>query len=156
MTTAEIAAAINTALIVIGWAVVHFASRSRDRDKARRELIVKAVDGLSDQVTKHFSVALAYHSSPSRDLTKEIELKIGLQDLSRQTQFVNGTMRPTRDGVQSSDLLNAFKKSVTGVHFEDEWMSALLPNSEQLNLIAASALALRTYYAETKYEQFRD
>ena len=154
MSAADVASVTNTILLVLGWAIVHFASRNRDRDKARRELVVKACDSLSEQVTKLLSVAMSYHTATARDGAKEIELKGGLQDLSTQTQFINRATRPQRNGVQSNTLHTAFKQSITGQHFEDEWQTPLPAHAGELNQIAATALSLRSYFAELKYEQF--
>jgi hypothetical protein len=154
MTWAEAAPFVNTALIVVGWAVVHFTSRNRDRDKARRDLVVKAADALSDQVAKLVTVAVSYHSGKERESPREIEIKSTLQDLSLQTQLINQAVRPVRDGVQSSKLHNAFKQSVTARHFEDEWDKPLSASGVEVSEIAAAGIAIRAYFAEIKFEQF--
>lgn len=154
MTWADAAPFLNTALIVVGWAVVHFTSRDRDRDKARRDLVVKATDALSDQVAKLVTVSVAYHSGKERENSKEIEIKSTLQDLSLQTRLINQAVRPTRDGAQSTTLHNAFKQSITAHHFEDEWDKSLSANGVEVSEIAAAGIAMRAYFAEIKFEQF--
>ena len=154
MTWAEAAPFLNTALIVVGWAVVHFTSRNRDRDKARRDLVVKAADALSDQVAKLVTVGVLYHSGKERESSREIEIKSTLQDLLLQTQLINQAVRPVRDGVQSSKLHNAFKQSVTARHFEDEWDKPLSASGVEVSEIAAAGIAIRAYFAEIKFEQF--
>ena len=48
---------VQLAAIVAGWGIVHRLSTARDRDKARRELLVKAADSLGDEALKLLALA---------------------------------------------------------------------------------------------------
>jgi hypothetical protein len=150
----EYSSIVNTGLIVFGWAVVHFTARSRDRDKSRRELVVKAVDLVSEQIGKIVIAAVSYHTSDTRDVAREIELKISLKDLSNQIRLLDYATKPRRDGVRSSMLHKIFKQSISAKHFEDEHTCCLLSGDPQFNEIAAAGLEIKTYFAEIKFAQF--
>jgi hypothetical protein len=78
---------IQAGSIIIGWIVVHRLSARRDRDKARREMIAKAADALSDEITKLFWIARDYHTKV-RDIGVEDNIKMMLQDISARTTLL--------------------------------------------------------------------
>ncbi len=140
--------------IVGGWAVVHFLSQRRDRDKARRELIVKTCDTVSEQISKIMASGIRYHVAVARDVSLEIELNSVLKDLSAQLRLLNEVVRPKVDGVRSNALHKHLKQAITGQHYEDEYSVALDTADLQINVIIASASELRLYLAEIKFNQF--
>ena len=147
--------AIFTAVgIVGGWVVVHLLSRHRDRDKARRELIVKTCDAVSDQISKIMASAMKYHLATVRDVSLEIELNSGLKDLSAQLRLLNEVVRPKIDGVRSSAPHKQLKQTITGRRYEDERTAPLDSADPQINEIIAAASELRLYLAEIKFNQF--
>ena len=140
--------------IIGGWAAVHWLSQRRDRDKARRELIVKTCDAMSEQVARIMASAVKYHLATARDIAVEIELNSGLKDLSAQLRLLNGVVKPKIDGVQSSGLHKQFKQAITGRHFEDEHLGSLNALDPQINEAVAAASELRIYLSEIKFNQF--
>ena len=68
----------QVAVVGLGWWVVHRLSASRDLDKARRELVAKSADGLSDE-TKLLEDFGAGHP----------EVKSTREQITRMEQFLS-------------------------------------------------------------------
>lgn len=153
MTQMEIGPIIQIVGLIAGWVIVHKQSSKRDIDKARREMIAKASDALSDDATKIFGVARKYHTTP-RDASVEDEIKMAIQDLSIRTSLLSkvckdeGELRICRNAVL--DL----KKSITGEHFEDEHATPLEPGSNQIQSVTESILKTKRAFLELKQKQF--
>jgi hypothetical protein len=144
---------VQVVSIALGWFVVHKLSIERDRDKARRELLVKAADGLSDDVTKLLAVANGYHTK-TRDISVEDNIKMTLQDISTRTNLLS-EISPNHDELASCrSAILAFKQSITATHFEDEHDVALEHGSVQMQSIAHDCLAVRQCFLKLKHKQF--
>lgn len=146
-------ALIQTGAIVIGWVVVHRLSAARDRDKARREMLVKAADSLSDEIGKLFIGAKDYHSK-ARELAQEIVLKMTLQDLSARTNLLSDICGDQKELASCRSAILALKKAISAVHFEDEHNEPLDLGSPQIQSIAAEALRAKQSFLRLKHRQF--
>jgi predicted hydrolase (HD superfamily) len=144
---------MNPVLIVVGWITVHLMTSKRDKDKLRRELIIKAADTINEQISKMIATSIQYHTN-KREAKSEIEINISLKDISSQLHLINEATNPKRDGVQSSRLHKNFKQAITAKHFEDEHIEPLEANGMQLSEVAALGLELKAYFSEIKYAQF--
>ena len=145
--------AVQLAAVVIGWLVVHCLSASRDRDKARVDIIVKVADALSNEVIDLISEAYGYHTN-DRDIGIEISLKMKLQDISARTTAL-GQICKNGDVLKICSLavLN-FKKAITQFHFEEEHEQPLGHGCEQIQTIASTGLLLRQSLLRLKNCQF--
>lgn len=153
MSGTDISPWVNTVLIAVGWIIVHVMTSKRDKDKLRRELLIKAADAINEQISKMIATSIQYHTC-KRDAKSEIEIKSSLKDISNQLHLINEATNPKRDGVQSSRLHKNFKQAITAKHFEDEHLEPLEANGIQLSEIAALGLELKAYFSEVKYAQF--
>jgi hypothetical protein len=119
----------------VGWFVVHKLSAARDRDKARRDLLVKTADNLNDDAGKLISVARDYHTK-SRDRTLEDNIKMTLQDISVRTNLLSDISPEAKELASCRSAILAFKKAITATHFEDEHDVMLEPGAPQLQSMA--------------------
>jgi hypothetical protein len=144
---------IQTFAIVIGWIVVHWLSSKRDRDKSRRDIVGKALDGLGDDVTKFFSVAIKYHTN-ERDPSAEVIIKMTLQDIMARVNMLSDISHDETIIVLCMDALLQLKKTVTGKHFEDEHITSLSMTDSQVELIAADVLVVKQQFLQLKHRQY--
>lgn len=141
-------------VIIVGWWVVHNLSARRDRDKARRDLVVEAADRLSDSADELLNQAVTYHTASERDLAAERRIKMGLQDLVLQLNEIEGVCGGLHLVSACRSSVGAARRAITGKHFEDEHMSGLSESEDQLQLIASTVLDLKRHLARLKYGQF--
>lgn len=141
--------------VVGGWVVVHRLSTARDRDKARREIVAKSADSLSDQVGEILLDAGKYHQNP-RDVGLEVKLKLALQDLSFTTSALNLICDRTADLTACRCAVVSLRQSVTKEHFEDEHAAPLAHSAQQLQVIAAEAMRLKQALLRLKHSQFTE
>jgi hypothetical protein len=145
--------AVQIAAVVIGWIIVHKFSIARDRDKARREMVSKAADSLTDEITKLVSSATVYHLA-SRDTSKENELKTVLQDFSTRASLLSLISDDNSELAALRSSVIGLRKAITGEHFEDEHAAPLSQNSIQVQSIAEAALRAKEKLTKLKYCQF--
>lgn len=144
---------IQIIAIVAGWIIVHKFSVARDRDKARREMIAKTVDGLVDEISKLLSIATTYHTE-LRNPSKENELKVALQDMTGRVALFSDISSDIAELAAIRTSIVGLRKAMTGKHFEDEHNSQLVQNSEQMQLIAEASLMVKRKLTKLKYCQF--
>jgi hypothetical protein len=139
--------------IVLGWIVVHRLSSTRDRDKARRELVVKAADGLSDIADDLLIKARFYHLNP-RGMEQEIQIKMALQDASLRTNGLGSVCVSSSELATCRTALTGLKQAITSRHFEDEHAHPLDETSAQLQDIAAEVMRVKQAFLRLKHSQF--
>lgn len=139
--------------IVIGWYVVHRLSAARDRDKARREMLAKAAEGLSDEVSKLLVSTREYHTK-ARDRAVEDALKMTLQDISVRTSLLSDISEDAKELGSCRSAILAMKRATTATHFEDEHDGPLDLNSQQIQSITAEGLRVRHCFLKLKHRQF--
>lgn len=139
--------------IIAGWIVVHRLSSSRDRDKARRELVAKAADTLSDITDKLLISSRNYHLNP-REIEQEILIKMALQDASLRTNGLGAICDSSSELASCRTALLGFKQAITSQHFEDEHTHPLDPTNSQLQNIAAEVMRVKQALLRLKHSQF--
>lgn len=139
--------------VVCGWIVVHKLSAARDRDKARREMVAKSADLLSDQVGEIFLDGGKYHQG-SRDLSLEVKLKLALQDLSNRTSALGSICDHSSELTACRCAVLSLKQAITKDHFEDEHLEPVCHNASQLQAIAAETMRLKQALLKLKHSQF--
>lgn len=145
---------LGQAVVVgFGWTVVHRLSAQRDRDKARREMIAKTADELSDVVSALISDAREYHLA-ARDLKLELNIKMTLQDLAMRVQGLSDICAEEKALAPCRAEVAALRRAVTGNHFEDEHLGPLSESSEQFESIADVALRAKRRLLTLKHLQF--
>lgn len=144
---------VQVASVVVGWYVVHKLSAGRDRDKARRDLLVKAADGLSEDATKLLVSAWEYHTK-NRERSTEDTIKMSLQDISIRTSLLSDISLEKIELASCRSAILAFKKAITSTHFEDEHTGSLEPGALQLQAIAAEGLKVKQSFLKLKHKQF--
>lgn len=149
----EIGPVIQIVGLISGWVIVHRQSSRRDIDKARREMIVKASDSLSDEATKIFGVAKKYHTT-ARDPSVEDDIKMSIQDLSIRTSLLSKICKDAAELKICRNAVLDLKKSITGDHFEDEHVAPLESGSDQIASITESILKTKRAFLELKQKQF--
>lgn len=144
---------VQVTAIVIGWIVVHKLSAARDRDKARREMLAKAADGLSDDVGKLLITARDYHTQ-ARDRRIEDQIKMTLQDISIRTSTLYQISTDTKELAACRSSILSMKKAISFVHFEDEHTVPIELASPQVQSIVADALRVKQNFLKLKHCQF--
>lgn len=144
---------VQVVSVAVGWIVVHKLSAGRDRDKARREMLAKAADGLNDEVGKLMAMAREYHIK-TRDKSVEDTLKMTLQDLSARTSLLSDISSEAKELAACRSAILALKKAITASHFEDEHEEALSPGGTELQAIAAEGLKVKQCFLKLKHKQF--
>lgn len=144
---------VQVVSVALGWYVVHKLSAGRDRDKARRDLLVKAADGLNEDVGKLLGIARDYHTK-LRDRAAEDTIKMTLQDISARTNLLSDISFEAAELASCRKGILAFKKAITATHFEDEHDATLEPGAPQLQSIAAEGLKVKQCFLKLKHKQF--
>lgn len=139
--------------LILGWIIVHVLSSRRDIDKARREMISKAADGLNDDVAKIFATAKDYHTK-ERDVSLEDSLKMSLQDVSIRTTLLGKVCPDEMEIKACSRAVLELKKSISGDHFEDEHTGPLPTSANQIKTIVDCVLRAKRAFLELKLKQF--
>ncbi len=143
----------QAAVVVVSWVVVHHLSARRDRDKARREMLVKSADILGDIADKLLTSARDYHVK-SRDINLEISIKMTLQDLNLRIIVLSDICADTQKLAACRSGLLGLKRAITGQHFEDEHNSLLKDSDAQLQEIASQVLQVKLSFLKLKHHQF--
>lgn len=140
-------------LVIVGWVVVHLLSAARDRDKARREMISKALDGIAESLSAIHDSARGYHLS-ARDFGAELRLKNSLQDFAMC--LVNLTHACAEKDQLGRCIRDAggLRRAITGKHFEDEHLIPLESDATQLQWMAEAYLSAKRNLQLLKYAQF--
>jgi hypothetical protein len=144
----------QTLIVGVGWWLVNRQNVARERDKARREMVVKNADALSDAVDAIFKEAREYHTKADRDHGLEIALKINLQTVSlRVSQLLILTGDP--EAITPIELaVVRLRRAITQRHFEDEHDGALQMTSPQSQDIASGVLDVKHGLQQVKHDQF--
>ena len=137
----------------LGWYVVHRLSAQRDRDKARREMLAKSADGLTDALLVILSDARDYHLK-DRDRKLELKLKMSLQDLAMRVQGLSDICTDEKELAACRAAVAALRRAVTGLHFEDEHFNPLPDSDRQLEDIAEAVMRARRQLLRLKHLQF--
>lgn len=140
-------------VVVVGWVVVHKLSAARDKDKARREIIAKSADGLMETLNEIFKKSIKYHSE-KRDKSLEIEIKIILQDTVMRTVGLSDLRCEKSSLSRCLNEIKAFRKGITGNHFEDEHTEPFADNETQFQDIADAFLKAKRCFLTLKHMQF--
>lgn len=146
--------AAQAVVVVLGWAVVHWLSARRDRDKARREMLSKALDTLVVDLTELHQIARKYHVT-ARDESAEMVIKMSLQDITmRLVSFdaLNSAGVQYLSNCRSAVL--QMRRAITGDHFEDENLNPLQLGDRQLESIGATFLNAKRAVLVAKHAQF--
>lgn len=142
-------------VIAVGWYVVHKLTDRRDREKSRREALVKIADTLSEDVDDILTCAREYHSSAQRNIASELKLKMQLQDLGIRVNGLSDIYSDQALIAHSRSKLGALRRAVTGSHFEDEHTGALPDNAAQHLLMVEAALDLKRALVTIKNRQLK-
>lgn len=137
----------------LGWYVVHRLSAQRDRDKARREMVAKSADGLTDALLVILSESREYHLK-DRDRKLELKLKMSLQDLAMRVQGLSDICTDEKALAPCRAEVAALRRKVTGRHFEDEHIDPLLDSDRQLEDMAEVVMRARRQLLRLKHLQF--
>lgn len=140
----------QAATVVVGWVVVHRLSLRRERDKSRREMISKSIDGLAESIDELLVAGREYHLA-ERSQENEIRIKMELQDLALRLGGLSELQCDNAQIAQSRSAMVRFKRALTGTHFEDEHEGPLEPGAEQIELIAADALRTKQFLLSIKH-----
>jgi hypothetical protein len=152
---AEIAKfAAQACIVVAGWWVVNLLTVRRERDKARRELIVKNADALADAADKIFEAARKYHFAADRDVLGEITLKISLQDFGYRTSQLQTLTGDPTSANQLATCVARVRRSITHDHFEDQHDGSLDPTSDASQEMAAAVMEVKESLQALKHQQF--
>ena len=141
------------AAVGVGWYVVHRLSAQRDRDKARREMVAKSADGLTDALLVILSESREYHLK-DRDRKLELKLKMSLQDLAMRVQGLSDICTDEKALAPCRAEVAALRRKVTGRHFEDEHIDPLLDSDRQLEDMAEVVMRARRQLLRLKHLQF--
>lgn len=139
--------------IVLGWIVVHKLSGTRDRDKARREMIAKSADSLSQAIDKLLVDARTYHLH-QRDEDMEVQIKMLMQDISIQTVGLKAICDNSDELTACRSGLISLKQAITAKHFEDEHVEPLGSADQQIQDVAAGVLRAKQAFLRLKHCQF--
>lgn len=139
--------------IIVGWYVVHRLSATRDRDKARREMIAKALDGIAESLATIHDTARKYHLE-ERDQAEELHLKNALQDFSMCLVGLANVCAEKEALARCNRDAGALRRAITGEHFEDEHELPLEASAPQLQVIAEAYLNAKRNLLQLKYAQF--
>lgn len=145
--------AFQAAVVVVGWYVVHNLSARRDRDKARRDMIAKEMDVLSDAVDGLLVSARSYHLG-RRDVDLELKIKMGLQDAGARVSALQPLVSNSADLHQLQRAVRELRATVTGRHFEDEHSGPLSESDDPVQPIAAACLHAKNCFTRFKYSEF--
>ena len=135
----------------LGWYVVHRLSAQRDRDKARREMVAKSADGLTDALLVILSESREYHLK-DRDRKLELKLKMSLQDLVMRVQGLSDICTDEKALAPCRAEVAALRRKVTGRHFEDEHIDPLLDSDRQLEDMAEVVMRARRQLLRLKHK----
>lgn len=143
--------ALQSALIVIGWIIVHKLTSTRDLEKSRRDTVAASIDKLCEQVNVISEHAVEYHSN-DREITKEQKLNRILKDLNiRVSSFKD--LVSENDCQQVWQQAIKYKQSITGKHFEDEHINKLTSSHEVIEVIAEQESQLKVSLYDLKHAQ---
>lgn len=140
-------------VVGIGWYVVHRLSRSRDLDKARRDMVTKSADAVLLQVNDLLLQGRSYHTC-ERDLDREIRVKLSLQDLALQVNATGELAQSARYAAACRSELLAFRRAMTFRHFEDEHIDPIPADDPLLEAVAEHADRLKRTLLRLKAAQF--
>lgn len=143
----------QAAVVGFGWFVVHRLSAARDLDKARRELVAKSADGLSDALNVLLSDARAYHLG-ARSIPSEIQIKMALQDVTMRTIGLSEVCSDAAALAQCRADLALIRRAVTGHHFEDEHFAPLPETDQQFQAIGDGIFRAKRSFLKLKHLQF--
>lgn len=141
-------------IVVIGWVVVNKLSATREKDKSRKDIIIKSIDSICDSIDKLFEISRDYHSRSTRDHQAEIKIKMLLQDYSLRVASLKDLTGYVPTYIECQDDVLRFRQAITSSHFEDEHTNAEELNSEIFQKIAESALATKRNLITLKHSQF--
>ena len=151
---AEFVKWLGQAVVVgFGWWVVHVLTTSRDRDKARREILVDSADGLGESLSALFLEARAYHLA-SRDVASELRIKMTLQDLAMRATGLSELCRDEAKLAPCRSDIATLRRAITGKHFEDEHLVGIKEADQQLQSIAEAVLRAKRSLLQLKHAQF--
>lgn len=141
-------------VIALGWLVVHKTTASRDKEKTRREALVKITDALAEDVNSILWDAHGYHTK-GRSVVDELKLKSALQDLGIRVGGLSDIFSEQDVLAVARTQVGSLRRAVTGKHFEDEH-TAILPDADpQLAVIVAAALDLKRTLLKIKNRQLQ-
>lgn len=143
----------QAAVVGIGWYVVHRLSVHRDRDKARRDLVTKSVDGLIDSLDVLLVAARTYHLQ-ARDINAEMMLKMTLQDMGMRVNSMSIVCNEVSALSACRAEVTALRRAITGSHFEDEHQAPLIESDQQIEDIADVVLRAKRQLLRLKHLQF--
>ena len=144
----------NLFLIILGWYVVHFFTKQRENEKSKREFLIDLSNELRSSVDKVHEFARDYHLSSTRNRDLELKIIISLRDISEQLKLLKNLKNIN---LKIDDLYkahNAFKYSITGKHFEDEYNFSLSETDSILADIVSYAFDLKRKLLELKFLLF--
>lgn len=145
---------VGQAVVVgFGWFVVHRLSAARDLDKARRELVAKSADGLSDALNTLLADARAYHLE-TRSIPAELQIKMALQDVTMRTIGLSEVCSDAAALAQCRADLALIRRAVTGQHFEDEHFEPLPESDQQFQAIGDGVFRAKRSFLKLKHLQF--
>lgn len=141
-------------VIVIGWIVVHRLATSREWDKARRDMVSRSADAMTEEIDSLFSMACTYHQK-DRTVSEETRIKMSLQGLSIKVCSLSDISTDDASLVLCRQDIIRLRQAITGQHFEDEHECPLMAGHEQLEVIAESAMRLKQGMVRLKHRQYR-
>ena len=140
-------------VVAIGWFVVNRLAETREREKARRDIVVKSAESMSEGIDKILAEGRAYHLA-DRDTARELSLKMTLQDLAMRMAAMSDFCAHERLLAPCRSDIAGVRRAVTGVHFEDEHDGKLPETSVHLQVMAESALKAKRSLLRLKHQQY--
>lgn len=128
---------IPSVVVVLGWVVVHWLTKEREKDAYLRKVAVEHCDSLIEAASALQESVFLYHSKP-RDKALEQRIVARFSTLGMMCSVVHRFGLP--ESIQSF-LLDAFldfKIASTGWHFQDEHDAPCPPDSEKLSAVGVT------------------
>jgi hypothetical protein len=145
----------NAVVVGVGWLIVHYLSKKRDLDKARRELIAKSVDSLIQAMTSLLGDARKYHSS-ARSLELEVQIKMSIQDIAESVSGLKSLIQDKGHVASCQLSVRKVRAAITGAHFEDEHSEPLDGNSGTMQTIADEVMRSKRALTNLKHSLYNE
>jgi hypothetical protein len=141
-------------IVALGWFVVHKLSIKRDTDKARREMVAKAADGLSDLTDQIFAMSIKYHMTADRDSASEASVLMKLSDLGCRLGSLASLVSEGSVLEECTHAVVGLRQAVTKQNFQDQHEAALTMESQTIQMISATVIKVKQVFLELKHSQF--
>lgn len=139
-------------MLGFGWFIVHRLSLSRDRDKARREMLAKASDVIDGLIDKLLESGSSYHAK-ERDVLEENKIKIALKDVGNRISSLK-LLCSDDDLADCRRKFIKLKQSITSSNFEYEHVPIESYDNKIHQDISAAVVDMKFALNCLKFKQF--